>query len=236
MKAGLKLRQPVRKITIYTDNEEVREALRSLSDIVRFMCNAKKVEIAEAKKIADITRYKVKPKYRALGPKYRDLVKRILEYVEMNADSVAKCIIERGVHRTIVAGVEIELTGEDVEIVPYYVEGFLVEDFKHGVVALDTRLTTEEVAEGLARDIIRRIQVMRKKLNLPLLAKIKVIVVAPADRISLLEMKREYIMNETRSVELMITSSREFAGSLGGLVEEWDIDDELYVIEVMQAE
>ncbi|MEM4614364.1 MAG: isoleucine--tRNA ligase [Desulfurococcaceae archaeon] len=236
MKAGLKLRQPVRKITIYTDNEEVREALRSLSDIVRFMCNAKMVEIAEAKKIADITRYKVKPKYRALGPKYRDLVKRILEYVEMNADSVAKCIIERGVHRTIVAGVEIELTGEDVEIVPYYVEGFLVEDFKHGVVALDTRLTTEEVAEGLARDIIRRIQVMRKKLNLPLLAKIKVIVVAPTDRISLLEMKREYIMNETRSVELMITSSREFAGSLGGLVEEWDIDDELYVIEVMQAE
>lgn len=236
MKAGLKLRQPVRKLIVYTDNEEVKKALEYLSDIVRFVCNAKSVEITETKRLADITRYKVKPKYRVLGPKYRDLAKKIMEYVEVNADNVAKSIIESGVHKAVVAGIEVELSSEEVEIAPYYVEGYLVEGFKYGVVALDTRLTEEELAEGLARDVIRRIQVMRKKLNLPLLAKIKTLVIAPVDKVSLLEMKKEYMMNETRSIELIVTSNRELAGTLGGLVEEWDIDDEIYIIEVKPAE
>lgn len=236
MKAGLKLRQPVRRLIIYTDNEVVKNTVEYMIDVVKFTCNTKQVEVTESKRVLDITKYRVKPIHRVIGPKYRDLAKRILEYIEVESENIARGILESGVFKTTIEDREIELTREDVEITPYYVEGYLVEDFKHGVVALDTRLTPEEQAEGLARDIVRRIQVMRKKLDLPITARIKTLVIAPSDKISLLHSKREYIMSETRSIEFTVSGSREVAGSLGGYVEEWDIDDEVYVIEVKRVD
>lgn len=236
MRAGLKLRQPVRELIVYTDNAKVKNAVETLEGILRFMCNAKSVRVLEAKSVRDITRYRVRPVYRVLGPRYREAVKLIAEYIDSNSDKVAADIVEKGVHRAIVGGTAVELTITDVEITPYYVEGYLVEDFKYGAVALDTRLTPEEVAEGLARDIVRRVQVMRKKMNLPITAKIKTYIVAPMDRTKLLELKREYIMSETRSVELVITDRRELAENLEGYIEEWEIDDENYVIAVKPVE
>jgi isoleucyl-tRNA synthetase len=232
MKAGLKHRQPVRKLLVYTDSERVREAIDKLSGVLRFACNAKQIEVVESKRITEITRYTVKPKYRVLGPKYRGLVRDLLKYIELNQDIIAKDVLSSGRHEASVSGQSLVLTSEDLEITPHYVEGFLVEDFKYGVVALDTRLTVEEIAEGLARDIVRRIQVMRKKLNLELMEKISVVVVAPSDRVELVESKKDYIASETRAVELRITTSRDEAYQHGGLVEEWDIDEDLYIISV----
>ena len=232
MRAGLKLRHPVRGLLVYTDNPVVKSAVEELGDIVKFACNAKYVRVLESKMVREITKYRVKPVYRVLGPKYRAIAKQLLAYLEEAGDSVARDILEKGFHSVVISGVEVKLTGEDVEIVPHYVEGYLVEEFKYGIVALDTRLTREELADGLARDVVRRIQVMRKRLNLPITAKIKTIVVAPQDKVDLLEYRRGYIASETRSVELVITSSRELAGTLGGYVEAWDIDDETYIIEV----
>lgn len=232
MKAGLRLRQPVRRLIVYTDNEKLRKAVGYLSEVVKFACNAKMIEITEARKIADITKYRVKPRYKVLGPKYRDLVKHIIDYIELEGDKIARSIMEKGVYKVLFEGIEVELTTEDVEIIPYYVEGFLVEDFTHGIIALDTTLTREELAEGLARDIVRRIQVMRKKLSLPLTARIKTIILAPDDKIPLIEIKLDYIINETRALEVLLTKDKEIIGRLGGFVEEWDIDDEIYVIEV----
>jgi isoleucyl-tRNA synthetase len=232
MKAGLKLRQPVRSLIVYSDSPVVREAVERLREVLHFACNAKSVEVAESKRLAEITRYAVKPRYKVLGPKYRGLVKELVQYIQARQDEVARDILTKGVHEARVREEAATLVAEDVEITPYYVEGFLVEDFKYGAVALDTRLTREEVAEGLARDIVRRIQVMRKKLNLPLTARISTVIVAPADKVELLEYKRQYISTETRSAQLVITTRREDAQLAGGLVEEWEIDDEVYVIAV----
>jgi isoleucyl-tRNA synthetase len=232
MKAGLKHRQPVRKLLVYTDSERVREAIDKLSGVLRFACNAKQIEVVESKRITEITRYTVKPKYRVLGPKYRGLVRDLLKYIELNQDTIAKDVLSSGRHEASIGGQSLVLTSEDLEITPHYVEGFLVEDFKYGVVALDTRLTVEEIAEGLARDIVRRIQVMRKKLNLELMEKISVVVVAPSDRVELVESKKDYIASETRAVDLRVTTNRDEAYQHGGLVEEWDIDEDLYIISV----
>lgn len=232
MKAGLKLRQPVRELIVYTDSDIARSAVKALEEVLKFMCNAKAVKVLEARGVKEITRYKVKPIYKVLGPKYKGAVKLIINYIESNGDLIARDIVDKGVHRTVIDGINVELTATDVEIAPYYVEGYLVEEFDYGAVALDTRLTPEEVAEGLARDVVRRIQVMRKKLNLPLTARIKTCIVAPSDKVKVLELKKNYIMSETRSVELLITDRREQAGLLGGYSEEWEIDEDYYIVEV----
>ncbi|MEM4718151.1 MAG: isoleucine--tRNA ligase [Desulfurococcaceae archaeon] len=232
MKAGLKLRQPIKRLLIYTDDPMVREAVEKLEKVIKFSCNAKEVKILEHGRITDITIYSVKPIYRSIGPRYRGLSKTIIEYIEKNQDKVAQDIITKGFHEAFIEGNKVEITKEDVEITPYYVKGYLVENMKYGIVALDTELTRVEIAEGIARDLIRRIQVMRKKMDLPLIAKIKTLIIAPADKLDYIKIKKDYIMNETRSIELYISANREDIGKLGGYIEEWEIDDETYTIEV----
>lgn len=234
MHAGLKLRQPIRKLIIYSDESRVIQAIVRLGDIIKYLCNAKIVEAQGAGQVKEIIKYRVKPKFRSLGPKYRGLLKQITEYLDLMGDIVARDILEKGVHKATISNVEVELTSSDVEVSPHYVEGYLVENFKYGAVALDTRLTLEELAEGLARDIVRRVQVMRKKLNLPLMARIKTVVVLPPDKRPILDMKRDYIMNETRSVEILLMSEKSELDRIltGSLVEEWDIDDDTYIIAI----
>jgi isoleucyl-tRNA synthetase len=236
MKAGLKLRQPVRRVIIYSSSPRVLEALKNLSEIAKFTCNTRHFEIVEASRIEEIRKYRVKPNYKSLGPRYRKLMSEITRHIEENSDIVAKSILSSGIYKCTLNGVEVVITKDDVEITPYYPEEYAVSDFKYGVVAVDTKISEEELAEGLARDVVRRVQVMRKMLKLPLTAKITAIVVAPDDKVRLLNSKREYIMSETRCINLLVTSDQMQAGKLGGLIEKWDINDEEYIIEVKPSE
>jgi len=62
------------------------------------------------------------------------------------------------------------------------------------------------------------------------------VIITPQDKQELILLKKEYIANETRSVELLVTSSRDDVKDFDGLVEEWDIDDEIYIIGIKQVE
>ena len=236
MKSGLKLRQPVRRVIIYSSSLEISKAVERLVDIMKFIYNAKYVEVVEASRVEEIKRYKVKPVYKSLGPKYRGLLSELVKHLEENSDIVARSILKSGVYRCIIDNVEITIEKGDVEIAPYYLEEYAVSEFEYGIVAVDTKLSIEDLAEGLARDIVRRVQVMRKMLKLPLTARIVTIIIAPSDKIQLIESMRNYIMNETRSAELVVSSDLNYAGKLGGLVEKWDINDEEYIIEVKPTE
>jgi len=236
MKAGLKLRQPVRRIVIYSSNPEIKTALEDLAEIAKFTYNTKYLEVVEAARVEEIRKHIVKPIYRSLGPKYRQLVSEIIKHMEENSEAVAKSILETGIYKCVLNGIEVVITREDVEITPYYSEEYAVSEFKYGVVAVDTKISVEELADGLARDIVRRIQVMRKTLKLPLTARISAVIVVPSDKIQLVNSKRDYIMSETRCCELLVTSDQSQAGKLGGLVEKWEIDDEEYIIEVKPTE
>jgi len=236
MRIGLKLRQPVKRVIVYSSSPEVVVALERLTDVVKFICNTKHLEVVEASRVEEIRRYRVKPIYKSIGPRYRELVGRIVKHLEENSDLVARSILSSGVYKCVLDGVEVAITSEDVEITPYYPEEYAVSDFKYGVVAVDTKISAEELADGLARDIVRRVQVMRKMMKLPLTARIATLIVAPSDKVQLINSRREYIMSETRSGELMVTSDPSHAGRLGGLVEKWDINDEEYIIEVKPAE
>ena len=114
-------------------------------------------------------------------------------------------------------------------------EGYSVEDREWGSVAINTKLSREEIAEGLARDIVRRIQVMRKELNLPLDAKIETYIYAPKEHIDLLKDHIEYIKNETRTIDLVFTPNEEEVRNIQGYTKEWEIQGEKYIIVIRKA-
>jgi len=232
MKHGIKLRQPIKRLIVYTDREHIASAITKHSELVKRITNSKEVLVEPLRLLEEIVKYRVEPLHRSIGPKYRSLARQVVKYIMDNQEKIAIDILKQGFHKALVDGVQVELTRDDVVITPYYIEGYSVEDREWGSVAIDTRLGDEELAEGLARDIVRRIQVMRKMLDLPLDARIKTVIMAPPARVQLVEKMRDYIMNETRSTVLTIIPGYDGRESLKGFVQEWEINDEMYVIGV----
>ena len=93
-----------------------------------------------------------------------------------------------------------------------------------GLVAVDTRLSEQEIIEGLAREVTRRIQAMRKELSLPIDAYIEVWASAGGELKRAIETMKDYIERETRAVRLEIGEPPQ--GKEGYYFKEWDIDGE----------
>ncbi|RLG81233.1 MAG: isoleucine--tRNA ligase [Thermoprotei archaeon] len=236
MKAGIKLRQPVKSLVVYSNRDELIKIAVKYSDLIARVVNAKSVEVKPVEELSEIVKYRVAPEYRVIGPKYKDIAKKLFKYIEENQDKVARDILSARSHKALIDGIEVVLTERDVRITPTYLEGYSVEDREWGSVAIDTRLTVEEVSEGLARDLVRRIQVMRKEMNLELDDRIETYVYAPKHHVELLERYKDYIMGETRSTRLVITSEEEAVASAKGYRREWEIQGEKYVIVVLRHE
>ncbi len=234
MKAGLKLRQPVKALIVYTDDARVARAVKALEPIVRLMANTKQVRVESSRAVSEIVRYRVEPRYERLGPRYRKLMPKILEYLKERGDMIARGLLEKGVHRFRVGGVEVEISKDDVEVVPYYVEGFSVVETSFGCVAVDTRLSWEEIAEGIARDVIRRIQFMRKLMSLEVSDYIEVYMSVPDDHKPYIEKSLAYIAQETRAVKVNVTERRDVEAK-SELVRSWEIYGEEYVIGIRKA-
>ncbi len=227
MKGGVKLRQPIKKVIVFTDDEGIIGAVERNRDLVIALANAKEIEIRRPEEVKELIKYRVEPNYRSLGPKFRKLAKKVIEYMESNGDQVARDILEKGSHSFTIDGEEVVISRDDVKIIPIYAPGYIVQERKWGSVAIDTRLSEKEIAEGFARDLVRRIQVMRKELNLPLDAKIKVYIDLPEKYAKYVDEHRDYIMYEVRAVELTI-------GRGEGYTREWDIDGVKVVITILQ--
>ncbi|MCD6488010.1 MAG: isoleucine--tRNA ligase [Desulfurococcales archaeon] len=230
MKAGIKLRQPVREVIVYTSDKAVEDIVTRYSDVVASVVNARKVSVKAAEEISRLLRYRVEPVYSKLGPVYKKLARKIIEYINANQDIIARDIISKGEHHVVIDGEDIVLTREYVKIIPVYIAGYSVVETDWGSIVIDTKLSREEIIDGLARDVVRRIQVMRKELDLPLDAKIEVYVLAPKEHIELLEQRRNYIAGETRADKLVFTSNENLLANVQGYKKEWEINGETYTI------
>jgi len=231
MKAKIKLRQPVRRVIIYTNDERIIKVIRKYSDVVCAVTNSKGVEIRSPEELTELIRYRVEPVYAVLGPQFKELTKDIVKYLEERADVVARDIISKGYHEAEVSGVKVRLESKHVKITPVYASGFAVEEVRWGSLVLDTKLSEEEIAEGIARDVIRRIQVMRKELKLPMNAYVVVRMVVPQNHRKYIERLLNYIAGEVRARKVELVSTLEEVRE--GLVKEWEINDERYLIQVV---
>jgi isoleucyl-tRNA synthetase len=234
MSAGLKLRQPVARVLVYTDNDSVAEALTRLKDLAVLVANAHSVEIQPAGMVKKLLAYRVKPVYQRLGPRYRDKMAEIIDYLNSNASQVSRELDEKGKAVIVLAdGTKVELTREDVIVEAEFVEGFAGRKTSWGYVVIDTRLSDKEVAEGLARDIIRRIQFMRKEMKLKVDEYIDVWMYVPEDHRRFVNTQLDYIRQEVRARKLVLVTT--VSDVKGEYVRDWEISGAEYRIGISRA-
>jgi isoleucyl-tRNA synthetase len=200
-KEKIKVRQPLQKIMIPVDNEQQKEEILAVASLIKHEVNIKEVEILED--ASDILIKQIKPNFKALGPKYgKDMRLIAAEIKKFTKEDINK--IEKNKNISIeVNGKNIILDFEDVEISSKDIEGWLVANEGGLTVALDVTLTEELRKEGVARELVNRIQNARKDNGLEVTDKIKLTVLNFENLQNSIIENKEYIMSETLTKELV---------------------------------
>ena len=195
-KHDLKVRQPLRSLYLLPPDEHSRYELGQMVDLLADELNIKEVLLVEDE--TDLSEVSYRPNFRALGPRFgkqmKEVGQRIGELTQQETE-----ILKAG-DKIAVAGGEIGI--EDVEVQRREKEGVVVAIDNNLGVGLDVQLDDELVAEGVAREIVNRVQNMRKDAGLEVSDRIRIGVQGKAGLLEVIGQHREYIAAETLALEL----------------------------------
>jgi isoleucyl-tRNA synthetase len=219
-KGGRKLRWPVSEIVIAPSKEAVD--LGNLENVLRGQTNSKKITVLlpGQKPVMDL---EMTPVHKKIGPVFKGEAKLVVEAIGAAAPAEVKIQLD-GCGEAVLKhdGLEYKITAEMVQFKELPPENLPAAEFSRGFVYVDITLTPELEAEGYAREIIRRIQDMRKELDLSLQDQIRAMVDIESKPILDLAMQRkEHIAGEVRAADLQMGLGLEL---LGLLVKDWDIE------------
>jgi isoleucyl-tRNA synthetase len=228
--AGLKLRRPVRRVIIAAVDERASKAVRRLSDVIAEMVNAKTVEVVGMDFFEELKVYRLEPNMGEIGRDYKRLTPEIVKLLEARGGEVAGELLAKGYYEVELEGVRVRLEPRHVEVKVEYPEWLSVRKIDYGVVAVDTRITVEEEAEGYAREVVRRVQHMRKEMKLNIEDKIEVWIWGDDEIVEAVKLFEDYVRNETRAVKLNYEKPEEKV-----YTREWDIEDKVVSIGIRRA-
>jgi isoleucyl-tRNA synthetase len=203
--SGVKLRQPLTMARVYSEKRAID--LGSLASLVTEELNIGGLEFVDKK--ADLVEYEIGLLPNALGPKHGRRFP-LLRKAVAGADADHHLTLARRFQAGLTANVELDDGGPPIELLPEEVEvrihgreGYAVAEDKGIVVAVDVTITPALAREGLARDIVRRIQTLRKEADFQLADRIVTFYDGDDEVQAVLEEWSEYIAAETLSVELV---------------------------------
>lgn len=194
-KSNNRVRQPLNKIMIPVLNSKIESQIRAVENLILSEVNVKSIEYITED--SGVLVKKIKPNFKSLGPRYGKLMKKIAAAIgNFTQDDIKKFEHENAYLLTI-DGQEITLTPEDVEISTEDIPGWIVANQDNLTVALDISITPELKNEGLARELVNRIQNIRKDLGLEVTDHINLTIENNGDTDEAFKSFKEYICSET---------------------------------------
>ena len=212
--ANIKNRQPIG--TMYVKAE--KKMSEFYTDIIADELNVKEVKFADD--VESFISYSFKPQLRTVGPKYGKLLGGIRQALtDINGTAAMNELRTNGVLKLDINGNDVELTEEDLLIETAQTEGYVSESDGETSVVLDTNLTPELIEEGFVREIISKIQTMRKEAGFEVMDKI-VVYAHGNDKIQdVMKAHKDEIKSEVLADEMVL-------GETDGYVKEWNINKE----------
>jgi len=199
--AGLKVRQPLARVIVYAGGK--RSLQPELVDIVTDELNVKACEFVE--QVGDLVSYRILPDNKTLGPRFgSDFPSVRTALAERDPDKMAAAV-NAGLPIVLeVQGKNVEIEADAILVQTEPAEGLAVASDKLATVAVDATLTPELRAEGLAREVVRRIQAMRKNADFDIADRITTYYQGDQDLVAVIETWGNYIMAETLTTELVV--------------------------------
>ena len=201
-KVNIKVRQPLLQIMIPAVDQRQRTHIEAVKDLIMSEVNVKELNFVEDGKGMLVK--KVKCNFRTMGKKFGKLMKGIAAQME-TLDQEAIADLERiGNINLMVEGNEVTVEAADVEIISEDIPGWLVSNEGNLTVALEVELTDELVKEGMAREIINRVQNLRKESGLEITDRIKVTLAPNAQTDAAVAAFGDYIKSQVLADDLLI--------------------------------
>ncbi len=197
----IRVRQPLQKIMIPVLNKQVAENLMHVRDLILSEVNVKELELLEEN--AGILVKSIKPNFKTIGPKYGKQMKAISELVKgFGQDEISEIEKNNGWSGTI-EGAEINLDLTDFEINAQDIPGWLVASEGGLTVALDITITPSLKSEGIAREIVNRVQNLRKDSGFDVVDRILVQVDTTPQIQAAIEENKGYICDEVLANDIL---------------------------------
>jgi isoleucyl-tRNA synthetase len=200
-KEKIKVRQPLQKIMIPVDSEQQKEEILAVADLIKHEVNVKEIELMDD--ASDILVKQIKPNFKVLGPKFGRDMKLIANAVREFTQKDIATVEKQGEIPVQIDGKMITLELADVEISSKDIEGWLVANEGALTVALDVTISEELKEEGVARELVNRIQNARKDSGFDVTDKIKLTVLKFEQLEQSINNNKDYIMSETLTQELV---------------------------------
>ncbi|PIF31760.1 isoleucyl-tRNA synthetase [Flavobacterium sp. 9] len=206
-KEMIKVRQPLQKVMIPVLDENQRAEILAISDLVKAEVNVKEIILLDDD--SGILVKQIKPNFKALGPRFgKDMGLISKEIQSFSADQINQ-LDKQGTLDIVIAGNNVTLSLEDVEITSQDIEGWLVVNSNGITVALDITISEELKSEGIARELVNRIQNIRKDSGFEVTDKIKVQIKRNGILEDAVLKNEDYIKSETLTDDLVFVDALE---------------------------
>lgn len=213
-KVNIKVRQPLQQIMIPAVSESQKAHVEAVKDLIMNEVNVKDIRFVEGE---DILVKSVKCNFRTMGKKYGKLMKGVAARIN-SLDQHEISELEKNGHLTIdVEGQQLVIDATDVDIISEDIPGWLVSNEGNLTVALEVELNDELVKEGTARELINRIQNLRKDSGLEITDRIKVTIAPDENTNSAIEAYSDYIKGQVLADEIVIAEN-------DGVIDKFDVN------------
>lgn len=203
-KSNIRVRQPLNKIMIPVLSDHFMKQIQAVEEIILSEVNVKKIDYL--KDVSGILIKKIKPNFKTLGPKYGKIMKQIASAIHDFDQSCIKKFELEGSCILDIDGQSVALFSEDVEITTEDIPGWMVATAESLTVALDITVTDELKSEGLARELVNRIQNHRKELGFEVTDKIHLTIEKNNDIEQPINENNTYICSETLAKTLTLVN------------------------------
>ena len=222
--ANIKNRQPIGTMFVKAE----RKMDKFYTDIIADELNVKEVKFADD--VESFISYSFKPQLRTVGPKYGKLLGGIRQALtDIDGSKAMADLRANGVLVLDIDGNKVELTEEDLLIETAQTEGYVTESDGDTSVVLDTNLTEELLEEGFVREIISKVQTMRKEAGFEVMDKIRIFVKDNEKIMNLMNSHAEEIKAEVLAQDIVL-------GEMDGYTKEWSINKEQVTLGVSKIE
>ena len=212
--ANIKNRQPIANMFV----KAPKELPEYFADIIRDELNSKKVTFTQD--VKDFTSYSFKPQLKTVGPKYGKLLGGIKQALSaLDGNQAMDELKDKGSLTLDINGSEVVLYETDLLIDTAQIEGYVSEQDNDITVVLDTNLTPELIEEGFVRELISKVQTMRKEAGFEVMDRIRLYAADNEKILTVLKDHMDEIKDEVLADEIVL-------GSIAGYEKEWSINGE----------
>lgn len=202
-KVNIKVRQPLQTLMIPVVDAHQQESLEAVKNLILNEVNVKEMKFVD--NAAGMLVKRVKPDFKKLGPRYGKIMKRLAPAIQSMEQEDILAFEAAGTFTIQVDGEEAVINLADVEIISEDIPGWLVANEGRLTVALDITVTEDLRKEGLARELVNRIQNLRKSSGFDITDKVNVTILSSEEMDPAVEAYNEYIANQVLAVSVEIT-------------------------------